>query len=1134
MKRIKLTLLLTILMSMVATKTFGFVEINEKNFPDKRFREYLLSQSYGADGLITDDEIPLITKMVITTPTTSATVSKMQNMKGIEYFTALKELDCSWNEIDTLDLRNNPLLEKLNCSYHGGSVILGLAGNKNLKEVYSTNEGHPKLDLSNCINLTTLDCGYGCSMDTLDISGCVSLINLTLPHGNNYTYHLYNLNASGCTSLKEIRCYKASVFTLNASGCTSLEILECYQNSGLYELNVTGCAALKTLSCGGSNGSQLTTLDLSTCTMLEELYCDNSPIEILDLSGNPALKKLDCSYDPLTSLNISNCLELTELNCSYTNLPSVDVLQNKKLSFLDCSYNQLSSLDLTNNKELTEVYCQENKIKGLDFSVQDNLKILYCWDNPLEYLTIKNRSKLENLSAGSNNLSSLDVSGCSALSYLGCSSNQLTSLLVDGCNALTYIQCTNNKLTGKGVDDFFATLPTFEEGSPNLYFKNERAGEEGNKATKAQVAIAKEKGWKVWYNAYNWMQYEGEDPVAQVIADDKSREYGDDNPEFTYQVTEAEITGVPELTTTATKTSPVGTYPITVNKGTIVGDYEATDGVLTIEKAPLTITAKSYSIKQGDALPELEAEYAGFKNEETKDVLTRLPVVSCDATAESAPGEYPITVSGAEAGNYEVSYVSGTLTITEPDPRTHEIGDVFTAPTIEGVDMKFKVISETEVEVYGESSSPSIDKKYSGSITIPEQVEGYSVTTIGDYAFLICFDLTSVTIPNSVTSIGESAFSDCSGLTSITIPNSVTTIGDYAFSSCSGLTSIIVALGNTKYDSRNNCNAIIETASNTLLYGCKKTTIPNSVTSIGDWAFYGCSGLTSVTIPNSVMSIGNSAFRHCTSLTSVTIPNSVTIIGGRAFSGCSALTSITIPNSVTSIDSSAFSGCSKLTSVALNSNAIVSKAYTYSSNIKNIFGSQVTEYIIGDEVTSIGNSAFEGCSKLSSVTIPNSVTSIVNYAFWGCSGLTSITIGNSVTSIGYGAFRFCSGLTSVTIPNSVTSIGGSAFYGCSGLTSVTIPNSVTSIGSDAFADCSGLTSVTIGNSVTSIGSSAFKGCSGLTSVTIGNSVTSIGDYAFTGCSALISVTIPNSVTSIGEYNQEIKGKTNVEIIPVSA
>ena len=396
-------------------------------------------------------------------------------------------------------------------------------------------------------------------------------------------------------------------------------------------------------------------------------------------------------------------------------------------------------------------------------------------------------------------------------------------------------------------------------------------------------------------------------------------------------------------------------------------------------------------------------------------------------------------------------------------------------------------------------------------------------------------EITNLEIPNSVESIGERAFEYCTGLTSITIPNSVTSIGGSAFYGCSGLTSIKVESGNEKYDSRSNCNAIIETSSNILIAGCNNTIIPNSVTSIGSGAFSSCSGLTSVTIPNSVTSIGDDAFTGCTGLTSVTIPNSVTSIGNYAFYGCSGLTSVTIGNSVTSIGISAFRWCSGLTSVT-----------------------------IPNSVTSIGSSAFGGCTGLTSVTIPNSVTSIGHYAFDGTEwynnqpdGLvyagkvaykykgnmpdnTSITIKDGTMRITERAFEYCTGLTSITIPNSVTSIGSSAFYGTAwynnqpdglvyagkvaykykgempGNTSIIIKNGTLGITGSAFSYCSGLTSVTIPNSVTSIGDGAFSWCSGLTSITIGNSVTSIGDDAFSYCSGLTSVTIPNSVTSIGE------------------
>ena len=213
----------------------------------------------------------------------------------------------------------------------------------------------------------------------------------------------------------------------------------------------------------------------------------------------------------------------------------------------------------------------------------------------------------------------------------------------------------------------------------------------------------------------------------------------------------------------------------------------------------------------------------------------------------------------------------------------------------------------------------------------------------------------------SVTSIGKWAFRDCSALTSVTIGNSVTSIGDEAFDRCSGLTTINVEAGNAFYDSRNNCNAIIETATNTLITGCKNTAILNSVTSIGDDAFWGCSGLTSVTIPNSVTSIGDGAFSYCSGLTSVTIPSSVTSIRDYAFSYCRGLTSVTIPNSVTIIEDHAFYYCSDLTSVT-----------------------------IPDGVTSIENQAFDNCSGLTSVTIGNSVKSMGSYAFRGCSKLRDV------------------------------------------------------------------------------------------------------------------------------------------------
>ena len=247
----------------------------------------------------------------------------------------------------------------------------------------------------------------------------------------------------------------------------------------------------------------------------------------------------------------------------------------------------------------------------------------------------------------------------------------------------------------------------------------------------------------------------------------------------------------------------------------------------------------------------------------------------------------------------------------------------------DGVTIYYNYYNEgKELEVTFLSSNHSYqDNKnaYVGNVVIPEEVTYMNrtrkVTSIGSDAFWDCTRLTSVTIPNSVTSIGSYAFEYCTRLTSVNIPNSVTSIGDGAFQGCYGLTSVTIS-DITAWLSISFAGS----ESNPLCYAhhlflngeeVKDLTIPNSVTSIGDYTFHGCSSLTSVTIPNSVTSIGNSAFYYCSNLTSVTIPNSVTSIGGYAFQRCSSLTSVTIGNSVTTIGYSAFSDCSSLTSVTI-------------------------------------------------------------------------------------------------------------------------------------------------------------------------------------------------------------------------
>lgn len=265
----------------------------------------------------------------------------------------------------------------------------------------------------------------------------------------------------------------------------------------------------------------------------------------------------------------------------------------------------------------------------------------------------------------------------------------------------------------------------------------------------------------------------------------------------------------------------------------------------------------------------------------------------------------------------------------------------------------------TEVAIPSGVSTIGISAFYGCSgletLTIPN-----SVTSIGDSAFEGCSSLENLTIPNNVTTIGSYAFSECYGLTQVTIPSSVTSIGSGAFS-CGNLAAINVESNNSNYDSRGNCNAIINKSNNTLIAGCKNTNIPNSVTSIGNYAFYHCN-LTSINIPNSVTSIGSRAFKACGSLASVTIPSSVTSIGSQAFYDCKELAAIIIPESVTTIDSETFYKCTNLTSVTIPSS-----------------------------VTKILSSAFEYCTNLPSITLPKNLSSLGNRAFYNCNSLNTVT-----------------------------------------------------------------------------------------------------------------------------------------------
>lgn len=335
------------------------------------------------------------------------------------------------------------------------------------------------------------------------------------------------------------------------------------------------------------------------------------------------------------------------------------------------------------------------------------------------------------------------------------------------------------------------------------------------------------------------------------------------------------------------------------------------------------------------------------------------------------------------------------------------------------------------VGIIPEGTTKIEDKAFEGCTDLNSVVILDSVTEIGMEAFVGCSNLKKVIVPSSVTTIGQGAFWGCENLTEIVIPKSVSKIEPSIFGGCARLKSIVVDQGNKTYDSRDNCNAIVETATNCLVASCTKTTIPTSVTEIGPAAFHKCSSLTEISIPSHMTKIGSDAFSQCENLKKVTIPNSVTEIGEYAFCACESLGSVTIPDSVSKIAEGTFYQCSGLTSITLP-----------------------------NSIKEIGTGAFSECSSLSSITIPDSVTEIEDQTFFKCTSLTDITLPSSVKTIGNGAFAITS-LRTITIPDSVVKIDKNAFAVCYQLKSISLPDSVTEIGENAFKSAKALKTIQV-------------------------------------------------------------------------
>ena len=445
---------------------------------------------------------------------------------------------------------------------------------------------------------------------------------------------------------------------------------------------------------------------------------------------------------------------------------------------------------------------------------------------------------------------------------------------------------------------------------------------------------------------------------------------------------------------------------------------------------------------------------------------------------------------------------------------------------------------------YAEAAAvTSIGTVFKGNtdITLFDELQYFtSLASIEDKAFRGCTALERITIPENVASIGEQAFNGCTALAEITIPENVASIGNRAFWGCPALTTVHFNAINCTTMSTNYEDvdySVFMSSGDPATFPLTNLTIGSNVQNIPDYAFKGCSALSSdLNLPNSVATIGQYAFHSCTNLATLTIGEGVETIGKYAFWNCPNLQEVHF-NAV---------NCTSMKTITGSNPYSSDLSYCCSYSVFNSGTSEddatpIVTLTIGENVTRIPEYAFRNSTNAEGgLTLPNSVTTIGEYAFYGCTGFTSgLTLGNSVTTIGRRAFCDCTGFTGgLVIPNSVTTIGKEAFSGCTGFTgNLTIGNSVTTIEESAFSSCTGFTgSLVIPSSLTTIGKAAFVACRGFTgSLVIPNSVTTIGESAFNSCRGFTgNLVIPNSVTTIeGGAFYNCSGFTGSLVIPNS-
>lgn len=478
------------------------------------------------------------------------------------------------------------------------------------------------------------------------------------------------------------------------------------------------------------------------------------------------------------------------------------------------------------------------------------------------------------------------------------------------------------------------------------------------------------------------------EPHIIVKVNSYSREYGDTNPTFSYTVEGGTLQGKPTIQCEANLSSSVGDYAITADKGSITnGDVTFINGILSITKANLVITAENKQMERGDTIPKFTVSYQGFKDDETADALDVKPVLSCQATIFSGTGDYPIIVSDALSYNYNITYVNGTLTINEPKPISVDIENISAGNL------------NTEIEKKGLQAAKIGKLKVSGPLNGTDILFIRSLLNDGILSEL---DMTDATIVSG----GEAYY----------VPNNISSyytnnneIGTFMFAYCKNLMSII---------------------------------LPSSVKEIGGFALYQCDALITVTIPNGINVIGSNAFSYCPNLLKTEISKTVTDIDNSAFINCTSLKEIVVAEDnknyksvngvlyskdMTVLEQWPIGSPEEEVSILNGAKAIANWSFASSKNIKTIR--------LPETMTKIGANAFSN-SSVCSINLPSSISEIGMYAFQQCDYLKSVALPEKLEEIPTGAFSYCKNLQYVYIPSGIKKIGGYAFSGCSALDTV--------------------------------------------------------------------------------------------------